>query len=184
MEQFIEEIKPSLKEVEQEKRKSLEVSAGFFDKLAAIDAGSIAVSASIILAIVFKSEARPDWVRVALHELLIVVGFLWLSLVLAILHNFLAASVAKVAAETSDAEFVWTLTQRTLLLSQEIEPTTDTSTYAQIKRLLRQQFLPREGELVKTSQNLYRAVGIVGKVSVSSFAIAFTLVPLFLFRLW
>ena len=184
MEQFIEELKTPLKEVEQEKRESLEVSAGFFAKLAALNAGSIAVSASIILAILSKSEARLDWIRVALHELLIVVGFLWLSLVLAILHNFLAASVAKVAAASSDAEFVWMLTQRTILLSQEIEPNAEQSTYTQVKQLLRQQFIPREGRLVKTSQVLYRAVSIVGYVSMLSFATAFTLVPIFLFRIW
>lgn len=59
MEKFIEEIKPSLKEHEQEKRKSLEISAGFFDKLAALNAGSIAVSASIILAICLSQKLDP-----------------------------------------------------------------------------------------------------------------------------
>jgi Trk-type K+ transport system membrane component len=181
MEKLIEELKPFLKEHEQEKRKSLEVSAGFFDKLAALNAGAIAVSASIILAILFKSEPRPEWFGIALHELLIVVGFLWLSFVLAILHNFLAAVVAKVAAASSEAEFVWTLTQSVISLSQEIEPDLE---HAQTKRLLRQQFIPRERRLVKASQALYPTVSIVGYISMLSFAIAFTLVPVFLFRLW
>lgn len=59
----------------------------------------------------------------------------------AILHNFLAAIVAKVATASSEAEFVWTLTQHVISLSQEIEPNTDKSIDAHIKQLLREQFI-------------------------------------------
>ncbi len=183
MEQFFSDIKAPLKVIEQERRKSLEVSAGFFDKLSALNAGSIAVSASIILAVLLKSETHPEWVRVVVHELLSVVGFLWLSLVLAILHNFLAAIVAKVATAQYEAEFVWTLTQHTISMAQETEPI-DKSTYTQAKQAVREQLLPKERRLVKANRIIYLTVNIMGYLSMLMFLIAFTLVPVFLFRLW
>ena len=58
MKQFEAGIKEPYKEHEDEKRRSLEISSGFLDKLAALSAGSMAVSASITLAIVVRSDVH------------------------------------------------------------------------------------------------------------------------------
>jgi hypothetical protein len=40
MEKFIEDVTPALKEHEEEKRRSLEIHTGFFEKLSTLNAGS------------------------------------------------------------------------------------------------------------------------------------------------
>ena len=65
------------KENQQEKRRVLELNAGFFEKLSALNAGSIAVAASIILAIVLKPDVPRLTARPVLHEILVVVALLW-----------------------------------------------------------------------------------------------------------
>lgn len=184
IEKFVHAIKAPLKEYEQEKRRSLEIVAGFFDKLAALSAGSIAVTASIVLAVLFKSEPRPPWVRVALHELLTIVGLLWLSLVLAILHNFLATVVARTAAKLSLAEFTWTLAEEGMAIIKETTPSEQSASVRQAKDLLRKQFAPREVKLVSRSQGLYATVNVIGYAAIATFGVAFSLVPIYLFRLW
>ena len=184
IESFMQDSKGPLKQHEQEKRRSLEINAGFFDKLAALSAGSIAVTSSIILAILFKSETRPPWVPTALHELLIIVAFLWLSLVLAILHNFLATRVGTTAAEQSEAELTWAMAEQAMAISKLTTPAIDGAVMAQAKDLLRKQFAPREGKLVKRSRVLYATVSVFGYGSMGAFVVAFSLVPIYLFRLW
>src|SRR5882762_5202300 len=97
----------SYKQHEDEKRRSLGISAGFYEKLAALDAGSIAVAASITLTILLKSEIKADSVKPVIHELLFVVACLWASLVLSILHNFLATIFAYLETAYSEADFLW-----------------------------------------------------------------------------
>jgi hypothetical protein len=184
IEKFMQDIKGPLKQHEQEKRRSLEINAGFFDKLAALSAGSIAVTSSIILAILFKSETRPPWVPPALHELLSVVVFLWLSLVLAILHNFLATRVGTTAAEQSEAELTWAMAEQAMAISKLTTPAIDGAVMRQAKDLLRKQFAPREVKLVNRSRALYATVSVFGYGSMSAFVVAFSLVPIYLFRLW
>jgi len=184
IEKFMQDIKAALKGHEQEKRRSLEVNAGFFDKLAAVSAGSVAVAASIVLAILFKSETRPPWVRTALHELLSVVAFLWFSLILAILHNFLAAFLPKTAAEQSEAELTWAMAEQAMAITKETTPAIDGAVMAQAKDLLRKQFAPREVRLVNRSRVLYATVSVLGYCSMVAFIIAFSLVPFYLFSLW
>jgi hypothetical protein len=43
MNRFIEKIKEPFNEAQQQKRRSIEISAGFFEKIAALSAGSTAV---------------------------------------------------------------------------------------------------------------------------------------------
>lgn len=184
IEKFMQDIKGTLKQHEQEKRRSLEINAGFFDKLAALSAGSIAVATSIILAILFKSETRPPWVPTTVHELLSVVAFLWLSLVLAILHNFLATRVGATAAEQSEAELTWAMAEQATEISKMTTPAIDGAVMTQAKDLLRKQFAPREVKLVKRSRALYATVSVFGYGSMGAFVVAFSLVPIYLFRLW
>jgi hypothetical protein len=184
MEQWLHDIKAPLRDYEQEKRKSLETNAGFFEKLSAISAGSIAVSASIILAVLFKAEPRPEWIRAALHELLLIVGFLWLSLVLAILHNFLAAVVARTTAKLSEAQFTWILAEQAISIVRETTPEVEAAVLRQAKDKLREQFAPREVTLVNRSRWLYATANVIGYISMLMFLVAFSLVPIYLFRLW
>ena len=73
---FLEGAKELYTAHQQEKRRGLELNAGFFEKLSALSAGSIAVAASIILAIVLKSDVPRLAARPVLHEILIVAALL------------------------------------------------------------------------------------------------------------
>ena len=64
MDRFLAETREPLREREQEKRRSIEISTSFFEKLATLSAGSIAVAASITLATAVRKEASYDWVRI------------------------------------------------------------------------------------------------------------------------
>jgi hypothetical protein len=52
------EVIVAYKEYEKELRRSFEISAGFIDKVSALDAGSIALAASVIIAITAKEPLR------------------------------------------------------------------------------------------------------------------------------
>jgi hypothetical protein len=113
-----------------------------------------------------------------------VVGFLWLSLVFGILHNLAASLVAKVAVEMSEAQFVWKLARQSIVIVEELEPKTEKSVLVQIKGMLREQFMPRQVRLLKYNKILYPTVTVFATLSMVAFLIAFTFVPIFLFRLW
>lgn len=179
--QFMEDINALQNAHEEERRRSLEVNTGFYDKLAAISAGSIAVVASIVLAVLFKTEPRPVWVRTALHELLIVVLFLWLSLVLAILHNFLVAFLATTQANLSENQFIHTVLERTIT---DEAPQADGFNTANLEAFLRERSTPKQIKLFTRSRRINKVVSTVGYGSIAVFLIAFSLVPVFLFRLW
>jgi hypothetical protein len=183
MTRFQEGMKEPYKEHEQEKRRGLEINAGFFEKLSALNAGSIAVAASIILAI----EARPNVVRTVLHQILIVVALLGVSLLLGILHNFLAAVVAKVEAAYSETHLVVALTK--LLLSiggmtSSIDDVTPSQAASQVEDAVRSGLLPKQRRLAKATQILYPTAAVIGYLSMASFFAAYTLVMVYLLRLW
>jgi hypothetical protein len=89
MKRFEVAIEEPYKEHEKERRRSVEISAGFFDKLSTLSAASIAVSASIILAIAVKSDVHSGATQIVVRDLLTIAFLLWASLLLAIFHNFL-----------------------------------------------------------------------------------------------
>ena len=104
--------------------------------------------------------------------------------ILAILHNFLAALLAKTAAEQSEAELTWAMAEQAMAITKETTPATDGAVMAQAKDLLRKQFAPREVGLVNRSRVLYATVSVLGYCSMVAFIIAFSLVPFHLFSLW
>jgi hypothetical protein len=180
LKRFEEGIKESYKEHDGERRRSLEISASFFDKLSTLSAGSIAVSASIALAIVGRSNGAP---RTVVHDLLIIAGLLWASLMLAIIHNFLAAQVAKLDASISSFQFQRTLLGLAISLSKE-KFATDDATMEQAENLIREQMLPKESKQVKRKEILYPVATWIGYLAMLTFVTAFGLVVFDLHQLW
>jgi hypothetical protein len=182
MTRFQEGMKEPYKEHEQEKRRGLEINVGFFEKLSALNAGSIALAASIILAI----EARSNAVRTVLHQILIVVALLGASLLLGILHNFLAAVVAKLEAAYSETHLVVALTKLLLSSGRETVPIDDAAASqaaSQVEDAVRSGLLPKQRRLAKAAQILYPAATVIGYLSTASFFAAYTLVMIYLLRL-
>ena len=87
------------KKSERENRRSFEIRANFYDKLSALSAGSIAIAASVGIALLAKSEAHVGYTHSNLSWLVAIAFFLWISLISAIGHNYLFAKIARLEAE-------------------------------------------------------------------------------------
>lgn len=182
MSRFEDSIKEHYDKHEDERRRSIEIAQGFLEKLATLAAGSIAVAASILLAIVFKSDPSA-LLTLVIHETILVVVFLWVSLALSLWHNFLATQIAYVDADYSLIEFVWALTKETISISRENEPISE-DTFKQLEKLLREQTIPERSKLVENKHRHYKTMRTIAVLAMVSFLIAYLLVGIFLFRLW
>jgi hypothetical protein len=172
------------KEYEKEKRRGLKINAGFFGKLSTLNAGSMAVAGSIVLAI--KSQ-HPDVTRTVLHEILIVVVLLWLSLLLAILNNFFAAVVAQKEAAYAKTDFDVALTKLVLSTGRGTIPIDDAAASqaaSLVEGVVREGLRPKRRRLAKITQILYPTVTVMGYLSMFSFLAAYTLVMIYLLKLW
>jgi hypothetical protein len=184
MKRLIASLKEPYKEHESEKRRSLETSSGFYDKLSTLSAGSIAVTASILLAITVKSDIHSGATQIAIHDLLRIAFLLWLSLMLSILHHFMSAQIAKMDAAISENEFTSTMTTLTIGVAQEEMPGLGDDTYAQVEDMVHAQTSPKQQKHVKNRDRLYLWVLWVGYVAAASFVLAYTLVIVYLRHLW
>jgi hypothetical protein len=184
MKRFESEIKESYKEHESERRRSIEISAGFFEKISALSAGSMAVCASIILAISGKYDIHSDSIRVVVRDLILIADFLGASFLLAIVHNFLAVQVSKLDVAVSEFQFEWKLLTKAGSFAQEAVPAINDETTAQVEDLARKQMSPKQSMRVKCRDYLYLCVNWIGYMSVLVFGIAFALVLFYLNRLW
>lgn len=181
---FMEAIKEPYKEHQQEKRRRLEINAGFFDKLSAVCAGSIAVAASIILAIVLKSDLASKVTQPSLHQILKVVALLWLSLLLAIIHNFLTAIHVQLEAAYSGTDFIVTIMTVSLKIAREQAPIDDSTAAKVLEAAVNAGIATKRGRIAKTMNGLYPTVAYIGYASMAAFLVAYTLVAIYLFRLW
>jgi hypothetical protein len=99
------EVPVGYKEVEKELRRSFEISTGFIDKISVLDAGSIAVLASVIIAITARSDLSPCQLRQIVDGLVVIAFLFLLSLVSTVVHHFLAVGIAKSEAKYSEIDF-------------------------------------------------------------------------------
>jgi drug/metabolite transporter (DMT)-like permease len=88
------------KNSEEKRRRSLEVSAGFYEKLSALDAGSIAVAVSVGIALLGKSGVGS--IHSHLTWLAWIAGLLWLSLVCSIGHNCYFVKISRLEATQTE----------------------------------------------------------------------------------
>jgi len=184
-ERFREDIAPSFKERKEAERDSLEFSVSFFEKLSTLNAGSMAVAASIIVAVMLKAEPRPWWVTKTLHETLIIVGLLWLSLVCAIMHNYIATRVFSAVSDLAETEFVRKLTGYTVKMAKDMDSSSASAElWSQVKNSVREQQLKRERKAVELEQLLRRVVLWLSRVAIAAFIAAYSLTAWFLIRLW
>jgi hypothetical protein len=184
MKQFEADIKEPFKEHESEKRRSVEIRAGFFEKISALSAGSMAVCASIILAISGQYDIHSDSIRVVIRDLILIADFLGASFLLSILHNFLAAQVTKLDVAISASQFQWILFSKASSLVQETSPSINDETMAQAEDAVREQMSPKQSRQVKYRDYLYLCLDWFGHLSILVFGIAFALVLFYLHKLW
>jgi uncharacterized membrane protein len=176
-------VKEAYKEHEKEFRRSLKISTSFYEKLLALNAGSIAVAASIGIALIAKPELRSGSLHAIAHWLVVITIFLFVSLVCAVVHNFVVVGIAKSESAYSEDEFVRTIVREALAMvrvtdSAEIQFLDRLKEKAQEKLILQQQ------HIVKRRQFLHPCATALGYISMGSFLAAYTLVVVFVVRLW
>jgi hypothetical protein len=184
MNRFMEKIKEPFNEAEQQKRRSVEVSAGFFEKIAALSAGSTAILASLILAIANKYDIHTGWAQIVVHQLLCIAFALGAALILAVLHNFFAALVARADAAIADSQLLQKIIAESLPLVHEVTPQVDEATVTQVEDMMRAQMSPRFSRQLKSRSIFYMVATWAGSISMAAFIVAFSLVIKYLWKLW
>jgi hypothetical protein len=184
MSRFMEQIKEPFNKTEEHRRRAIEVSAGFFEKIAALSAASTAVLASLILAIANKSDIHKRPAKTLVHDLLCIAFTLGASLILAVLHNFFGALLAKAYADIFEAQFLLTIITESLPIVRETTPEVNDVTAVQVEEMMRAQINPKIAKLVGLEQGLLMAATWTGRISMAAFVAAFILVMVYLSKLW
>jgi hypothetical protein len=182
--QLLDKLKEPFNEAEQQKRRSVEISAGFFEKVAALSAGSTAVLASLILAIANKYDIHTGWAQIVVHHLLLIALALGASLVLAVLHNFLAALRARADANIAESQLLLKIITESLPFVHDVTPQVNKATVAQAEDMMLVQMSPRVKRQVTWRDSCYAAATWAGGLSMAAFVVAFSLVIKYLWQLW
>ncbi len=184
MNRFMEKIKEPFNEAQQQKRRSVEISTGFFEKIAALSAGSTAVLASIILAIANKTDIHTGRAQTVVHDLLRIAFVLGASLICSVLHNFFGTLVARADAAVADSHLLEQIIVKSLPLVQEVTPEVDDATVTQVEEIMRAQMSPKFKGRLRLRTVFYVAATCLGSLSTVAFMAAFVLVIVYLSRLW
>jgi hypothetical protein len=165
---------------ETERRRSLEVRASFYDKLSALDAGSIAVTVSVGVALLGKPDSRFGSAHSHLTWLLWIAGFLWVSLICSVGHNSIFVNIARLEAENAKA---WS--NYLALLSAGVGATGEVAEILSkhIVDTLHQRIMDAAMNAHRTEQSAYRNL-YLGKIAVATFLMAYTLVMVAVIHLW
>jgi len=161
-----------------ELRRSAEISAGFYEKLAALNAGSMAISVSVGLVILTKQDLRQFS-----HGFLVLILCFWLSLFSAIVHNFFLQLGAKLDAAYSSQQFIRSTLKR-LLRHSEINSGVDSNDLKKLEKELQREPLRRQGTTTKRKRWLESIATVAGFISVISFLAGYTLVVFGAVQLW
>jgi hypothetical protein len=186
----IEKLKASTEDVKvearQELRRSLELSASFYEKLAALNAGSIAVAVSVGAALFGKAAPHSPLLHSNLNWLVAVAFFLWFSLISAIGHNAQFIKVARLESERADewSKWIGLINASTM---QSITGTGDSETARTLVTLIGDTLHDRSQKAAmnqhRTEQTILRAK-VLGFGAVGTFLIAYTLVFACIIRIW
>lgn len=165
---------------ETERRRSLEVRASFHEKLSALDAGSIAVTVSVGIALLGKSDLRFGSLHSHLSWLLWIAGFLWVSLICSVGHNSMFVKVAALEAEQAKdwSNYLGLISAQSGASKEVAEMVTKL-----IVDTLHERINKTAMKMHHTDQSVYRAI-VLGKIAVATFLIAYTLVMVAVIHLW
>jgi hypothetical protein len=164
-------------------RRHLEVRAGFYEKLAALDAGSIALVVSVGIAFVGRAESTSAPLHVRLGWLVAIAFFLWLSLLFSIAHNLIYVKSTRLEAEVAQAALD---TQRLLRGVLTAHLSGSEQSIKVMDDVLERSFGKR---LEITAKKTFRLLSVnrvlfVGYVATASFLIAYTLAFTWFMRIW
>jgi len=186
----IDKLKASTEGVEakagQELRRSLELSASFYEKLAALDAGSIAIAVSVGVALLGTAALHSAFLHSNINWLVTVAFFLWFSLICAIGHNALFIKVARLESERAKewSKWIGLINAGTM---QSITGRGNSEGAKTLAALIGDTFHDRIQKAAmnqhRTEQTILRAA-VLGYGAVGAFLMAYTLVFACIIRIW
>jgi hypothetical protein len=183
-ERFKTNVKEAYKEREKEFRRSLEISTGFYGTISALDAGSIAVAASIGMALIAKPQLLSGSLHAIAHGLVVLTILLWASLVCAVMHNFVVVSIARLESEYSEDEFVRTIMRQSLAMARDASSAENQTYFDQLAGKAQEKPILRQQQIVKRREFLHTCATVLSYISVGSFLAAYLLVVVWVIRLW
>jgi len=165
---------------EREHRRNIEFRASFYEKLIALNAGSIAIVVSVGAALVTRSEPSIRSVHSQLTWLLWIALVLVLSLVCSLLHNFLYVKITGLEADQAEdyANYIALLNGMTFGSKEIAEIVTK-----HLGETLHQRITKGAMNMHQTKQSEYRCV-VLGKIAVWTFLFAYLEAVLGLVYLW
>jgi len=170
-------------DAEAKQRRNHELRLSFYEKLTALDAGSIAVAVSIRIALIGNSE-HHGFIHSSLSWLTAIATLFWASLVCAIGHNYLFVGVSKleVGQATAMSSFLSLMSAQaecravgSVELADEVAQALIDSLSNRIKvDALR---------LTKIDRRLHQSSRL-GSIAVGAFLLAYSLVLVEVIRIW
>jgi hypothetical protein len=164
--------------LKEERGRATVIITAFYDKLAALNAGSIAIAVSVGLTILNKQELRH-----LSHGLLCLILCFWFSLLTAILHNFLLLRSAKLDAAYASDEFIKN-TFEMMFRRVQLVPGTDPKEWKQVKGFAQEEPIRKQRITTARKRRCESAATVVAILSISCFFLGYTLVVIGAWRLW
>jgi hypothetical protein len=170
-------IRLALKEYEEEFRRSVETSTSFFEKLFALDAALMGVAATVVIAIMARSEYPTCSLREAVRGLVVIFNSLGVSLLFAVIHHFLAVNIAASDAAYADVDLTGAGIRETFQIALANTPGVGEVATAQaevVKGLMYQKLVTEEQKKIVTAkQRKHRCMKISGNISIGAFLLAY-----------
>jgi hypothetical protein len=181
-------IRLALKEYEGEFRRSIETSTGFFEKLFALDAALMGVAATVVMAIMARSEYPTCPLREAVRGLVVIFNLLGFSLVFAVIHHFLAVHIAANDAAYADVDLTGAGMKETFQIALANTPGVGEVATAQaevLKGMMHQKLVTEpQKKIVTAKQRKHRYMKISGHISIGAFLLAYFLVAICSWLIW
>lgn len=155
----------------------------FYEKLTALDAGSIAVAVSIGIALIGKSEHQA-FIHSSLSWLTAIATLFWASLVCAIGHNYLFVKVSKLEVEqaTAMSNFLSLMSAQAECRAVGSVEVADQVAQALIDSLSNRIKVDAV-RLTKIDRRLHQSSRL-GSIAVGAFLLAYSLVLVEVIRIW
>jgi hypothetical protein len=178
-------ISQAFKENKDEFNRSIETSTGFFEKLFALDAALMGLVATVIMAIMARSEYPTYQLREALQRLVIIFNLLGFSLIFAVIHHFLAVQIASDDAEYANTNLIGALVKEVLLddpsNTHEVVATQSKVVVGMVHQKL---VTEPQKKIVKTKHSKHRCMKIIGYISIGLFLLAYIFVAICSWQIW
>jgi hypothetical protein len=160
-----------------------ELSVSFFEKLIALDAGSIAVTVSIGIALIGKSQSHAA-THTYLSWLTAIASLFWVSLVCAVGHNYMFVKVSEleIVHETAMSNYLALISSHADLCavgSMELAGIISDAIVASLSDRIK----VATARAIRISRRLHR-ISRVGSIAIGAFLFAYSLILIAVIRIW